>query len=185
MRDSVLLSLRIAAALSHRLSFGVRLSHEGRVHFRVGFVPGDAGMEAPCVPPCAFRVNVADAWRQQRLGRGRGLAICGMPDGADPVIELDPPRGGAVWPGGVYEVPLRDQLLYAFPTTAGLAQCHEAACPADLDLHVDPLLGVTLLLRGATNDHSSRAEARETLLDAAACLVVAEVLDEAGADVSP
>ena len=180
MRTSALANLRIAAALSHRLAFSVRLSHADRPVFHVGLTCPADGDDVPCVTPCGFRVAVADAWRLQR--QGRIVSLRGMPTGVDAVIDLEPPAGGAAWPGGIYEVPLRDGTLYAFPTTARLDACRRAARPADFDLHVDPLLGVTVVQSVAGRDGSA---ARHALLAAAGELVVAEVIEDVAIGILP
>lgn len=175
MRDSVLANLRIGATLAHRLSFGLRLSHEGHTVLRVG-LDDESGVSR--VPPCAFRVSVGEAWRLQR--QGRCLTLCGLPQGEDPAIDLALPAGAAEHPGGVYEIELRQSRLLVIATTAGLGVCREAAGPYGLDLQVDPLLGVILMQASAT-DQAGTDAAREALVDAAAEVTVGELLEDAGA----
>jgi hypothetical protein len=114
LSTSALSALRVAATLVHSVPGLVGRLRSGPVVVAdIGHGLDDTGDEpavAPWLTPCAFRTAVIDA--HQRHVRGVRLGIRGV--AGDPAIDIGVPRGGQVFPGGIYRVPCEGRWLYAF-----------------------------------------------------------------------
>src|ERR1700749_1945350 len=82
--DRALAALRCSAAVLHSTSgVRLRLCHAGGTLFEISGPPIPDAAHA-VLPTCRFRAAVARAHAQSLLGYG--LAMCGLPDDADPQI---------------------------------------------------------------------------------------------------
>jgi hypothetical protein len=134
-----LAGLQVAATLTHCLpALRLRLrTPGGRALLDVGAGPGPSstvptdpdpsasglsasGLSASgpsasglSMSPCAFRQQVIRA--RQRFERGERLGFLSL-DG-DPEIEIDVPRGGHTFAGGIHRVPIGERWIYAFGVT--------------------------------------------------------------------
>lgn len=170
-----MMAMRVAATLAHGLpTIRVRIRHEDRTLLEVAN-PSEAGA---AVGACAFRRAVACAHEQTK--RGLRIGFMGLPEGADPAVDVGVRRGDAVLPGGIYRVAMRDDVVHGFVTTLPPRQCRPIieSLPDDrvIRLHYDAATEATLvhtvLPRGEARDHGVHLE---PLL---AALVADEVLHE-------
>ncbi len=117
LSDSALTAFRAAATLVHafgdmraRVRDGSRIVVDVRPHDH-SCVPDGALLMAPA----QFRCAVSQAHRLAQ--EGEGLCLVGLPDCAEPSIDIGTPPGGAALSGGIYRLPRGDENLFTFAVT--------------------------------------------------------------------
>lgn len=160
-------SLRIAATLAAVIrGLRVRLSGRTGVILEVREAPDDT-VDHAIVPACWLRRQVAEM--HGRSVDGERLAMCGLADPGELVVELGHPNGTAALAGGIHRVEVPAGTMYLFATTLGLEHAQAAAAGDDIDVTV------------------GSAEHLEVgfLHDDATAITLAQILAPAGADGGP
>lgn len=173
--DHSLEGLRLAAALAHELPLPLRLCHGERILVEVARAPLEWRGGAPWLSPCQFRASVARAYRMHQ--QGRPVAMCGLPGGADPVIEVALTSGARERPGGIYALPVANGAVLAFATTARSEAQRSAADRCGTRVHADEALDAAVItIVGRDPDDGDALAALESAL---ADLTVCALLDQA------
>lgn len=169
-------ALRLAASLVHTVpGLRARVRHADRVLLEVARAPHPS---APSITPCEFRFAVARGHAQ--LEAGARLGFLGLDPRADVAVEVGVPPGGATLPGGLYRLPVGDEILHAFATALPLPRCRDLLTtpsipdgdPRELHLHHDVATGVTIVLNRC--DTEGEIDDRRRRLEEARCRLVAE-----------
>lgn len=151
-------ALRIAATLaSVARDVRVRIGNGERTTVEVRRPPFDGGLvdsdpDRIVVPPCHFRVAVAKAYAQH-VG-GQPVAMTGVDDMSDPVIEVGLPPSDAVLPGDIYRLHNDDEWTFLFATDLDLE--HAIAAGAELDEAHKSECGRLVVDDGCSGDSASR-----------------------------
>lgn len=172
-------SMRMAATLTLAVpSLGARVSFPSGPAVEVCWIPRPVPPGVRHMPPCMFRRFVACA--HHRRAAGQTVAMWGQPPGVEPLVEVLIAPGDRKLPSGIYQVQVDGGWRVVFPCVLTAPQCDEALAGdwPELDLHADPLTGVTLVSYARTLlEGPAAGRAVERLLDARARLLVAELLD--------
>jgi hypothetical protein len=97
--ERAITALRCGAAVLHCTSgVRLRLSHNGDPIFEIAQPPCPE-VDHPVIPTCRFRASVVRAFAEQSAGRD--IAMCGLPDSADPQISYGVGPGDRVLPAGI------------------------------------------------------------------------------------
>lgn len=122
-------SLRIAATLAAVVpGLRVRLRARSGAILEVRQAPDDA-VDHLIVPACWFRRQVAQL--HGRSADGERLAMCGLADPGELVVELGHPTGAEVLAGGIHRVEVPTGTMYLFATTLSLDDAQAAATGDD------------------------------------------------------
>ena len=164
-------ALRMGATLAHALPLQLRLHHEGQAVAAVGRPPFVEADGARLLTPCAFRSAVGEAWRLHQAQQP--VALCGLPDQAEPSISVGVPPGGVVRRGGIYQLPWPEGLLSVFAATACAGLTRDVAEAAGAGVHEDRVTGAVLVQTVSTPPEADDAA---ELLEGVLAAVAAEEL---------
>lgn len=136
-----LAALRVAATLAHCLPVRLRIRCAGRLAVEVARPPFAPEPGAVWCTPCQFRAAVAGAWATAQ--QGKAVAMRGLPEGAEPAVEVGLPPGASGRPGGLWRFPADGAVRWVAAAVGPPGRMWVAAQP-DLCLRVDEATGVVV-----------------------------------------
>ncbi|MGH9041050.1 MAG: hypothetical protein ACRDZ3_12545 [Acidimicrobiia bacterium] len=174
-------SLRMAATLALAVpTVGVRISTPVRPLIDVSWMPPQVLLPGTRhMAPCLFRRCIGCAHHRRQAGES--VTLWGMPEGADPTVEVLISPGDRKLPAGIYQTRVEGGWRIVFPCLLAAPRCAELLGIEwpELNYHADPLTGVTLVSCRRTEVEGPLTGRRvERLLDARARLLVDELMHE-------